>query len=84
RLMYKYDTENNRWELIAGHGDAGYCPDGTAVIGSENPTENSCRILPEAMFVDSRGRVYFVDQGQIRVLLDPEDPAKPYVRKVLT
>ena len=58
--VFRLDPVANRWVPVLGTGHVGTCADGTAAL--------SCALDVQDAFVDARGRMTFVDRGQIRAV----------------
>lgn len=58
--IYRFDTGSNQWVRVVGSGTRGSCADGVAAT--------SCAVDIVDGFVDEAGRLYFVDQGRIRMV----------------
>lgn len=56
----KYNKTNNTWVNLVGTGDRGSCADGTLAL--------SCKIDPQAAFVNKNGTLYFMDRGLLRTI----------------
>lgn len=60
--ILKLNKATNTFSNIIGNNIRGYCPDGTPAL--------ACSISPQDVFVDLNGKVYFLDGGRVRTILD--------------
>jgi len=58
--IYRLDLATSAWVPVLGTGTPGACGDGTAAL--------ACAVDPQDVFVDARGRLTFVERGQVRAL----------------
>lgn len=58
--MFKYDKTSNTFQHYFSGLGQGYCVDGTL--------KSSCSVVPQDIFVDKFGKVYFLEGGRIRVI----------------
>jgi hypothetical protein len=60
--IYQYNSSSNTFITLIGTGTRSSCVDGTAAT--------SCGIDPGGAFVDASSRLYFVDRGRIRTVVN--------------
>lgn len=58
--VVKLNSQTNTWTTVLGNGRSGFCPDGTDALSCSNKVMD--------VFVAADGKIYFTDNGLIRVV----------------